>query len=153
MMHGKKTPLVILQYPGDRGGSMNSEWYWAQVLKPVLLLFLQDAMRNLGGDIYFQQDGAQSHVSKAMVAWLQKHNITQLYHPPNSPDLNPVEMIWHLVKLHIWKCPHPLTSRAELKQVIRKAWEAVTPEEINKCIDMQGRLDAVLAANGGHTKY
>jgi hypothetical protein len=30
-MRGQKGPLIVLEYPGGRGGGMNSKWYQEQV--------------------------------------------------------------------------------------------------------------------------
>jgi hypothetical protein len=39
VMKGKKGPLVVLEYPGGRGGGMNSERYQTQVLNAHLFDF------------------------------------------------------------------------------------------------------------------
>lgn len=47
-----------------------------------------------------------------------------------------------------------LTSTAELIQACCKAWDSLTIEDINKHIDrMTDRVQAVIAANGGNTRY
>ncbi|KIY60991.1 hypothetical protein CYLTODRAFT_334300, partial [Cylindrobasidium torrendii FP15055 ss-10] len=39
----------------------------------------------------FMHDGAPSHSAKVTQRWLADHSIEILPHPPNSPDLNPIE--------------------------------------------------------------
>ncbi len=44
------------------------------------------------------QDRAPVHTSQVAKA-AQKHlDIHTLAHPPNSPDLNPIELLWNLLK-------------------------------------------------------
>lgn len=44
IMHNEKGPLVILEYPGGRGGGMNSKRYRKQVLKDHLYNFYTDML-------------------------------------------------------------------------------------------------------------
>ncbi|KAF9052094.1 hypothetical protein BJ165DRAFT_1314160, partial [Panaeolus papilionaceus] len=60
IMQGEKGPLVVLEYPGGRGGGMTSTQYQEQVLDGVFQDFY-DKMKKKRGTIYFQQDGAPSH--------------------------------------------------------------------------------------------
>src|SRR6266478_3732256 len=89
----RKGPLVVLEYPGGKGGGMTSIRYQQQVLAGPLLDFYND-MKVLRGYMQFQQDGAPSHTSRSTVWWLSSHNIPLFFHPPSSPDLNPIEPLW-----------------------------------------------------------
>ncbi len=46
-------------------------------------------------DFIFQQDLAPAHTAKS---WLNDHGVGVLDWPANSPDLNPIENIWGIVK-------------------------------------------------------
>ena len=56
IMEGHKGPLVVLEYPGGKGGGMNSTRYQDQVLNTVLKPFYTQMHREREA-IYFQQDG------------------------------------------------------------------------------------------------
>ena len=70
------------------------------------------------GDLYFEQDGAPSHTSKANIALINElfgEKIIQ--NPPNSPDLAyPIEDLWGIIKPRV-KRRDP-QSIQELKQYV-----------------------------------
>ncbi len=70
----------------------------------------------------------------------------------NSPDLNPIENLWGIVKR---KMPYARPNNAEeLKATIRATWALITPEQCHRLIDsMPRRIAAVIQAKGGPTKY
>ncbi len=49
-------------------------------------------------DFIFQQDLAPAHSAKSPKSWLNDHGVSVLDWPANSPDLNPRENIWDIVK-------------------------------------------------------
>jgi hypothetical protein len=75
MMRHKKGPLVLLEYPGGKGGGMNADCYIEQVLKKALSDFYVEAVHEYGDVVYFQQDGARSHTAKRTLAWLDSHDV------------------------------------------------------------------------------
>ncbi|KAK3574884.1 hypothetical protein QTP86_018348 [Hemibagrus guttatus] len=61
-----------------------------------------------------QQDNNPKHTSKSTSEWLKKNKMKTLEWPSQSPDLNPIEMLWHDLKkmVHARK----LSNVAELQQ-------------------------------------
>ncbi len=49
-------------------------------------------------DFIFKQDLAPDHTAKSTKSWLNEHGVGVLDWPANSPDLNPVENLWGIVK-------------------------------------------------------
>ena len=107
VMKGRKGPLIVLEYPGGKGGGMNSAQYKDQVLEGVLASFHAEVTEERG-KVYFQQDRAASHHSKLMQKWFSSAGILLLDHLPSSPDLNPIEPVWHELKKVLHALPHPL---------------------------------------------
>lgn len=75
--------------------------------------------------------------------------------PAFSPDLNRIEMVWNWMKDWIqerYPDDHKLSYDA-LREVVRAAWDAVPERFLKGLIEsMQARCQAVIDAEGGHTK-
>jgi hypothetical protein len=70
--------------------------------------------------------------------------------PPASPDLNPLDYsIWSIIERETNAQAH--TSEHSLKKAIIEVFNNLDQEIINRAIDdWPRRLDAVIAAQGGH---
>lgn len=153
IMEGRKGPLVVLEYPGGKGGGMNSKRYREQVLDAVLKPFY-DEMNKARGRVHFQQDNASCHTSKLTKKWFEENHIRQFYHPANSPDLSPIEPVWNELKKIIRNLEHRPTSTDELIAAIHAAWEQLDIADVDKHIlSMPDRVTAILEARGGHTRF
>jgi transposase len=153
IMRGKKGPLVVLEYPGGKGGGMTAKRYVEQVLEGKLQQFYEE-MRLERDGVVFQHDGAPSHRAKLTKKWLHDHDIPLFPHPPSSPDINPIECIWHELKKRVRARRHSPTSTEGLIAAVKEAWDAIPIEDIDKYVNrMDDIVNAVLKAKGGHTKY
>lgn len=100
------------------------------------------------------EDGAPVHRSKICEEWRQSHLLEKLNWPANSPDLNPIENVWRMLKdvvQHGKQCPRNLDV---LKVVLEREWKLVNGTKLLQlCHSMPSRLLAVIDANGGHTRW
>lgn len=152
-MEGRKGPLLVLEYPGGKGGGMNTKRYIEQVLEGKVKDFYAE-MKKTRGRIHFQQDNAPSHTGKTVKKWLADHEIPFLFHPPNSPDLSPIERVWHELKDIIRSLVPQPSNIEQLKAAVYDAWDSLDIQDIDKHIlGMCDRVTAVRKANGGHTRY
>jgi DDE superfamily endonuclease len=68
--------------------------------------------------------------------------------PANSPDLNPIETIWRIVKQRL-KSRGLITDPTVLRHAIEEEWDKITLKEINKTIaSMPKRVAALNERNG-----
>lgn len=146
-----KGSLVALEFLDGKGGGMNAKRYWGQVLKGPMLRFFQKLQReNLA--VLFQQNNTPAHKAKTIKKWFARARIPLFPHPACSPDLFPIEMIWHLLKHHInSQLRHP-TLIDELKRVVQEEWGKILQETIDHYIkSMPRHILAVLKTQGEST--
>ena len=64
---------------------------------------------------------------------LATHNINWLKTPPESPNLNPIENLWHELKEFNWKVVE-LRNKEELVEGIQVFWKTVNKAKCKKYI-------------------
>ena len=98
------------------------------------------------------EDGASQHTAKLTKQLHDLKGIDKMCWPANSPDLNPIENVWRLLKQRVTK-RFPRTL-AELRQCIEEEWAALELSDFARYIgNMKERCQAVVDAEGGHTKW
>ena len=75
--------------------------------------------------------------------------------PPNSPDLNPIEHIRHLMKSQIQTLRgyERVTSITEMKEILQCEWERIMVQEVNKKISKHPRVMAKCIEQQGGNKF
>lgn len=119
------TPLLIFE------GRMDSIFYQEKILKDQLIPFLQE---KFPAGHRLMQDNDPKHVSASTREFMRQNNINWWPTPPESPDLNPIENVWHGLKLHLRKHVKP-SNKEELIAGILEFWNSLlTPEMCGKYI-------------------
>ncbi|GFV91215.1 putative transposase like protein [Trichonephila clavipes] len=100
------------------------------------------------------QNEAPCHTARSIKAFLSEQNIPLLDWPGNSPDMNPIENVWELMKREVAK--DVITNKMLLlERIIHVSnHHPQMQETVQSCIDsMPCRIEALIAAKGGSTKY
>ena len=107
---------------------------------------------NLFPRFIFQQDRDPKHTSKIVCKWLTQKKIKVLDWVAQSPDLNPIEHLWCILKKKVRE-QNP-TTLAKLKLIIADEWEKIDPQAFKNLVEsMPKRCQTVIAAKGGHINY
>ena len=105
---------------------------------------------------YFVQDGDRSQNSKKAKEALQRVKAEVFHIPPRSPDLNPIENVFHLANKDLRISAKKITneSREEFVARIQKALYSVPMDTIHKTISSMGkRVDMIIKSHGERIKY
>ncbi|GFV64022.1 putative transposase like protein [Trichonephila clavipes] len=96
----------------------------------------------------------QRRPARPIKAFLAEQNIPLLDWPGNSPDMNPIENIWELMKREVAK--DVIANKTQLLERIIHVCNhhPQMQETVQSSIDsMPRRIEALIAAKGGSTKY
>ncbi|CAF1076286.1 unnamed protein product [Brachionus calyciflorus] len=94
------------------------------------------------------QDNDPKHASKLCTSFLEINNIRWVKSPPNSPDLNPIEMVWNEMKNFI-RSNNP-KSEDEVRGLIKRFQKALTQEKCQNYINnLKTVIKKVIENDGG----
>ena len=83
--------------------------------------------------------------------YLESNWIPTLYYPAQSPDLNPTEGVWNILKQRVRK--RSWKNIKEYKAVCQDEWEKITIEEVcARIIEMPDRCKRLVKTGGAPIK-
>jgi len=129
-MKNKIGPLI--QVSGRITGSV-----YIEVLKNNLLPFIDE----LGTDLeyIFQDDNAPVHRARVVKEWMEENEITNILWPTQSPDLNPIEHLWDVLKRKVRKHKPHSKNLNELMVVLEEKWYEIEPEILENLVESMPR--------------
>ena len=129
---------------------MDAEVY-VTILDGTLLPFVQHVFPE--GYFHFMQDNVPKHTSRRGEEYFLSHGIHSWKTPPESPDCNPIENLWHELKEFLRREVKPKT-KDKLVQGILRFWDTVDVAKCTKYIrHLMKVLPRVVELNGDATGY
>lgn len=112
-------------------------------------------------DGIFQHDNAPSHTAIIVRQALDEMQIEVMDWPPISPDLNPIENLWSLLKQKIYELRPELIhmrNNEETKDLLvataQEAWNLLDWKHLeNLSATMSHRVEAIIESQGWYTPY
>ena len=149
----KKEVLGPFRVPD--GVKMNAKTYSA-FLKEHLEPWLKRKPASFKKKFVFMRDNAPSHAAKYTTEFLASLGIKEdrlMTWPPCSPDLNPIENYWSILKRHIYLNGRQFKSKDELWGAVLDAVKLVKSDQVESLTNsVDGCLLEVVAQKGGYVK-
>jgi transposase len=112
-------------------------------------------------DGIFQHDNAPTHTASVVQRALADIDIEVMEWPPYSPDLNPIENLWALLKAKIYELRPDLLhmpNNDETKDILvataQQAWNELEIRHFEHLSEtMPHRVEAIIESQGWYTPY
>ena len=157
MRYGALSKLVVM--PEKEGeGELNAVEYMAEIMDKELFDFWQSSMEDVGY-VHIMEDGTPYHMGATTARRKQyEEDGWEGWGPGTWPssslDLNSIENLWHILHSKIRKRRPKILKKEDLMCALVEEWEELDIVVVNHLIDsMPHRLQAVIDAKGGSTKY
>jgi transposase len=106
----------------------------------------------LDGRWRLQQDNDPKHTSRVAKRFLEENVPTVMDWPSNSPDLNPIENLWAIVKRNV-EIRRP-NNTCELERVMKEEWAKIPQDVINNLVgSMRKRCELIIESDGDRISY
>ena len=149
-----KSPLIFLCDTGKKG--VTAKDYQEQVLEPVVSpAFLGLYDYTASPDSQYIADQAPCHETRRALVQVRSDLPIPL-HPrsASSPDLNPIEDVWRIMKQRIKARERFPGTVQEMREAVQEEWDELEPEDWNGSIDsMPDRLKQVKKRKGMQTEF
>ena len=139
-------PLVRIQ------GIMTKEKY-LDIIQSNIPSYIEEVGLD-GPETTFQQDGDPKHTAKIVKEWPGNQQFSTMQWPAQSPDLNPIENLWSIVKRQLGQYDHPPSNIDVLWDRIEHEWGQISIEVLHNLVEsMPRRCAEVIKKKRLWTKY
>jgi len=130
-------------------GTMNKEDYHRILSQHAI----PSGCRLIGTGFTFQQDNDPKHTSTICRNYLaskqQKAVLKVLSWPPQSPDINPIELLWDEIDRQVRKMH--VTSEKTMWDSLKQVWGNLKNETLQKLVERLPRIcKAIIKSRGGY---
>ena len=123
---------------------------FTSILARTLLPFLKSVFPD---QHHFMQDNDPKHTSRIAKQFFEDNSINWWKTPAESPDLNPIENLWHELKEYI-RCEVKPMTKQQLVDGILAFWKTVDIDKCNKYIShLRKVIPRVIEFDGKATGY
>ena len=123
---------------------------FVEILQAGLLPFIHDKFPE---SHRFMQDNDPKHCSNLVKNFLEENGVNWWKTVPESPDLNPIENLWHELKEFVRREVKP-TTKQELIDGIKQFWATVDSCKCTKYIrHLRKVIPKVIEVKGEPTGY
>ena len=127
-----------------------NKYYYRSILNDSVYAYANQKYGEKG--CYYLHDNAPYAKANVVKWWFKGKQIERLEMPPYSPDVNPTENLWAVLKRQI-DARAPKTIE-ELTKITREEWLKLDPTFCDKLVQsMPNRMQAIVDAEGYKTRY
>lgn len=157
-----KPPPLEVQGSGHH---MTQDYYTSNIL-PSYIKWVHEACLREPRSSLLQEDNDPSHGTKSNDNVAQNLRVTNwialIFHPGQSPDLNPIEGVWLILKQRAKRCiyyPEPCQrkwdgTKKHLKEILTGVWDSITVDEIrDRIAEMLERVKELRRNRGEKLRY
>ena len=127
---------------------------YSEKYKELLEKYLVPIFEKSDKKLIFMQDNAPIHKSKLVTDFLADHGISTLQWPAQSPDLNPIENIWAVLKGRRARQKSTPKTKKDLIDQMTELWSHIeTDFRRNLSNSLPKRLFEVIKNKGKQTSF
>ena len=136
-----------------KGNHMTQRYYTTKILPHYIAEFRH--WKHKLGKALLQEDNDPSHGTRTEHNYCWRYKRKEgildylIVHPAQSPDLNPIEGIWNILKQRVRKRRKEWSNVEELKAILRDEWSKIDQNEIRARIREMRKRCEILQHNGG----
>lgn len=131
-------------------GSLTAHRYIEEILADHIVPFAPF----IGDNFVLMQDNARPHTARCVTEYLTEVGIIKMNWPACSPDGNPIEHVWDMLERRVRGRAVAPSIKNELCVALQEEWLKIPQDAIRELIiGMSRRMQAIIRARGGNTRY